>query len=434
MPHNHSDLARRHSRKTVLRTSLMVAGGIGAGLAIGARFGDAVPPVEAASAASRSYTLATGTSSLDLLVAANLDFAFRLQNTLLKNAGGQNLFFSPLSVATALAMVFNGAAGSTQKAMAATLAYKSLSQAQINTATFGLLTGLRQRDSAIKLSIADSLWVRLGVSVAPAFTATLRNSYNASLQALDFKNPHAPDTINAWVKEQTHGLIPSIVKSIDADTVMFLINALYFKGAWSAQFRAPATQPGPFTTGSGKRKTLMMMEQTGTFAYAKSAAAEAIRLPYGAGRISMYVVLPASNTSLPAFLSRLNPSTWNALLAGLAPQHGSIQMPKFSVAYGSSLKPALSAMGMAQAFDPNTASFTGILEKQRAFITDVQHKAVMDVDENGTQAAAVTSIGVGATAVMVDSFHMAVNRPFFCAIRDDATGTLLFAGAIVDPS
>jgi serpin B len=406
-----------------------------AGLTFGARFCSGAPGADAAAAGVSRASRPAGTpSGVDALVAANLDFAFRLQTAMLKGAAGQNLFISPLSVATALAMVFSGSAGSTQKAMATTLAYKSLSQRDVNAATLALLTGLQQRDKSIKLSIANSIWLRLGATVAPTFMATMHGSYGAALQTLDFTTPQAPATINAWVSKQTHGLIPSIVRSIDADTLMFLINALYFKGAWSSPFRQMSTQPAPFTTAAGKRATVPMMAQSGGFAYAKSASAEIIRLPYGAGGFAMYIVLPATGTSLPAFLGRLNPSAWHGLLSGLKPQHGSIQMPRLSVTFGAGLKPVLSAMGMGEAFDPNTATFPGILQKQNAYITDVQHKAVMHVDENGTEAAAVTSIGVGATAVIADMFHMVVDRPFMCAIRDETTGSLLFTGMIADPT
>lgn len=425
-------LASRHTRKSVLQAGLRAAGGIGAGAALGSRFWNDLPAADAA--ACTSQTAAGATPSLAALTAANLDFALRLQTTLLKGAAGQNLFFSPLSITTALAMVFAGSAGSTQKAMATTLAYKSLSPKDVNAATYGLLAGLRQRDANVKLSIADSIWLRTGVAAVPAYTAALRTSYSAVLQTLDFKNPQAAATINAWVKQQTQGLIPTIVQSIPADTMMYLINALYFKSAWSSPFRPMSTQPGQFTTASGKQKTVPMMAQTDSFDHAKSATAEIIRLPYAAGGFAMYVVLPPAGTSAPDFLSRLTPATWNALIAGLTPQHGSIQMPRFSVTYSAGLKPALSTLGMAQAFDSASATFPGILQNQRAFISDVQHKAVMHVDESGTEAAAVTSIGVGATAIIASMFNMVVNRPFACVIRDDTTGTLLFAGMIEDPS
>lgn len=432
MPYHTAALAGRYARKTILKAGLTAAGGLAADLMFAPHYWSGV---QAAGAATAPRQASTGTTAgLGALTAANLDFALRLQSTLLKSAAGENLFFSPLSISTALAMIFAGSAGTTQKAMAATLAYKSLSPKDVNATSFSLLTSLQKRDTTVKLSIADSIWVRMGVVVVPAFTAALRSSYNATLQALDFKSPQAPVTINAWVKQQTHGLIPSIVQSIDADTMLFLINALYFKGTWSSPFNQMSTQPAPFTTASGKQKTVPMMSQTGSFGHIRSATAEIIRLPYGAGSFAMYIVLPPAGTTLSAFVSRLTPSAWSALVASLTPQHGSIQMPRFSATYAAGLKPALSTMGMAQAFDPESAAFPGILVKQRAFISEIKHRAVMHVDESGTEAAAVTSIGVGATAVIEPMFNMVVNRPFVCAIRDDATGTLLFTGAIADPS
>lgn len=433
MPYFPLDLAGCHTRKSVLKASLTAAGSLGAGMAFGPRSWQGLASAAAAARDTEPAVATRSAATVSALTTANLDFAFRLQSTLLKGATNQNLFFSPLSVATALAMVYDGSAGATQKAMASTLAYKSLLPKDVNSAMFDLLLGLQQRDVNIKLSIANSMWLRLGATVVPAFKTAMRSSYNAALQSLDFKSAKAPATINAWVNQQTHGLIPSIVGSIDADTMLLLIDALYFKGTWSALFSKSATQPGPFTTGSGKTKTVPMMDQTGQFMHLKSSAAEIIRLPYGAGGFAMYVVLPPSGTSAPAFAGRLNPAGWNALLAGLKPQHGNIQMPRFSVTYSAGLKSTLSAMGMAQAFSPSTASFPGILQGQHAFITGVQHKAVMRVDESGTEAAAVTSIGVGATAMIVPAFHMVVNRPFLCAIRDDTTGTLLFSGVIVEP-
>jgi serpin B len=407
---------------------MAAAGGIGAGLVLGAGLPGGTFGAEAQAAGGTSTTAATGA-----LLAANLGFGFRLQQTLVKSGLGQNLFFSPLSISTALAMVYDGAAGATQQVMATALGFKGLRPADVNAASLSILNALRGRDPQVTLSIADSLWLRQGVAAVPSFAAALKTYYGAGCQSLDFSKPSAPGAINAWVSKETHGLIPSIVKSISAATVMFLVNALYFKGAWSERFEAAATQPGPFTTGSGNVVSVPMMVHSGTYQYAKTLTAEAIRLPYASGNISMYIVLPAAKSSLQAFVGGLNAATWTALVRSLTPQYGGIQMPKFSVSYGASLKPALTALGMGQAFDPAKAAFPGIIAHQKAYITDVLHKAIMKVDEQGTLAAAVTSIGVGATAIMQAGFKMVVNRPFFCAIRDDVSGTLLFAGAIVNP-
>ncbi len=176
-----------------------------------------------------------------------------------------------------------------------------------------------------------------------------------------------------------------------------------------------------------------MMSHTGYYSYTKQQGYEAIRLPYASGQFSMYIFLPAASTTLAAFLSGLTASSWTTMLKGLTGQHGSITMPRFTVNYTTSLNAALQSLGMGVAFDPNKADFSNMAKGQRLFISDVRHATVMQVDENGTKAAAVTSIGVGATAVMRDTFSMTVNRPFFCAIRDETSGTLLFLGTVVDP-
>ncbi|MDB5077107.1 MAG: serine protease inhibitor [Chloroflexi bacterium] len=422
--------ATRYSRGTVIRNGLLAAGGLSAGLALQGGWPAKAFGTSVEAAASRPSQGAS-----DALLAANLDFGFRLNAALTRNGGAsQNLFFSPLSISTALAMAYNGATGPTLQAMATALGLKTLKPADVNHATLGVLTNLRGRDPKVKLSIADSLWVRHGLPVLPAFSSALQTYYGAGLQSLDFKDPQAPATINAWVKQQTHGLIPSIVKSIDPTTVMYLINTLYFKAAWTSQFEARSTRPGAFKTGSGQQKTLPMMSQSGNFSYMKSDSFEAIRLPYASGKISMYVVLPAETSNLQSLLGGLNAKSWTTLVAGLKQRHGSIQMPRFSVDFQSSLKQSLSALGMGLAFDRNNATFTAMIQDQRAYITDVKHRAIMKVDESGTLAAAVTSVGIGVTAIQVDAFTMVVNRPFFCAIRDDVTGTLLFVGAVANPS
>ncbi|HEX3641967.1 MAG TPA: serpin family protein, partial [Ktedonobacteraceae bacterium] len=187
---------------------------------------------------------------------------------------------------------------------------------------------------------------------------------------------------------------------------------------------------------TGKTITVPMMSNKDTFSYARSDTNEIIQLPYGTKKMSMYIVLPASNSSLKALLSNLNVAQWNALLKTLTPQYGRIRLPKFTVTYETGLKPALTTLGMGQAFDSLKATFPGIIEHQRVFISEVKHKAIMKIDEYGTLAAAITSIEIAnlPIAPMMGQFDMIVNRPFFCVIRDDVTGTLLFMGAIVKPS
>ncbi|MGH2388250.1 MAG: serpin family protein [Chloroflexota bacterium] len=369
----------------------------------------------------------------DTLAAANLTFAFRLRNAVSGTGAPTNLLLSPLSVSIALAMVFNGAHGATRRAMAAAMNLGTMTTADLNKANAALLAGLPTRDDKVDLEIADSLWQRQDLTLLPSFIAAVGKAYGAAPTRLDFADPRAPSVINAWVKKHTHGLIPRIVKQIPPEMVLFLVNALYFKGPWSAQFDPHATSPGPFTLQGGAMVKVPMMSHTSSYSYTKQPGYEAIRLPYASGQFSMYLFLPAASTSLSAFLAGLNAHSWATMLKGLSSRHGTIMMPRFSVNYTASLNDALGSLGMGVAFDRNQADFSAMARGRQLFISDVRHAAVMKVDEKGTIAAAVTSIGVGTTAIMEPQFTMTVNRPFFCAIRDETTGTILFLGTVVDP-
>ncbi len=376
-------------------------------------------------------------STMGPLVSAQLDFGFRLYGTLAKKTSStQNLFISPLSIALALAMTYNGARSSTQEALRRALGVGTMSASTLNTTSSALVSHLRTLDTDIDLSIADSLWLRQGVAVQADFAQALQRYYGAQATSLDFRSPAAPGTINAWVSKHTHGLIPTIVKNIPPETILYMINALYFKGPWADPFEVGATNPGPFTLANGKTRTLPMMSKTASLRHYKGAAYEAISLPYGAGKMAMYIVLPSTSSGLSGFQRGLSAGTWATVVSSLQEAPGTIVLPRFSVDYSASLNAALTGMGMGVAFDPLHADLSGMVHLasgERAYISDVEHKTVLKVDEQGTLAAAVTSVGVGATAMPISRFTMTVNRPFFCAIRDETTGALLFMGAIADP-
>ncbi len=427
-----NDEGWRCSRGALLKKGAVAAAGLGAGLALSSDWPDGTLAAGSSLDAGESGA-ARARAATDMVLAANLGFSFKLATALSKQPPSGNLFFSPLSISMALAMAYNGAGGATLAAMTSTLGLKAIGKPDVNLANRALIDGLGSRDSAVKLSIADSIWLKQGLSIVPGFGEALRAYYGAGLRTLDFSNPSTPGAINAWVKQQTHGLIPSIVHKIDPATVMFLINALYFKAAWSAQFPLYATQPSPFTTGSGQQKPLPMMSVSGNFSYTQSDTVQAVALPYASGKFSMVIVLPAAGTTVGQYVSTLNAAGWNTLLGAMRLGHGKVRMPRFSVDFEAGLRPVLSALGMAAAFDPNKATFTAMIKGRNAYITDVRHRAIVKVDEMGTLAAAVTSVGIGATAIQIDSFTFDVNRPFFCAIRDNTSGSLLFMGAIVDP-
>ncbi|MCY7279144.1 MAG: serpin family protein, partial [Phormidesmis sp. CAN_BIN44] len=222
---------------------------------------------------------------------------------------------------------------------------------------------------------------------------------------------------------------------IDADQVMFLINAIYFKGKWMNEFDKSQTTDQPFTLAGGRQKQHAMMSQRGDYRYTENQQFQAVSLPYGKGRTSLYVFLPKPNSNLADFQKTLTAENWQTWMKTFGKREGSIQLPRFKMEYETQLRKSLSALGMGIAFDPSKADFSN-LSATSTRIDEVKHKTFVEVNEEGTEAAAVTSTGIRATSAQMDvaPFSMTVDRPFFCAIRDNKTGEILFMGAIVDPA
>lgn len=370
------------------------------------------------------------------LVSANTSFGFKLYHEVANKSAGKNVFISPASVALCLAMTYNGAVGETKEAMERALEIHGLTHAELNRAYAALRSELENPDPRVQLQIANSLWARKGISFNPAFIARNKEFYGAEVTALDFGDPGAPAIINAWVKDKTKDKIEKIVDSIDAQSVLFLINAIYFKGAWSTEFDKARTKDDVFTIGSGSQKRLPMMTQSGKYDYYEGRNFQAVSLPYGSGRVSMYVFLPAAGTGINQFLPSLTTANWDVWMKSFSKTQGAIVLPRFKVEYEITLNDALKALGMGVAFDPDRANFSGIFQTaQNAFISKVKHKTFAEVNEEGTEAAAVTSTEIQVTSAVQPrkSFTMVVDRPFFFAIRDNKTGSVLFLGSIVDP-
>lgn len=368
------------------------------------------------------------------LVAANTRFGFKLFSELLAQNEDENLFISPTSVAIALSMTYNGAAGTTQTAMAEALELQGMSLETVNQSNQALLNTLTQADPAVQVAIANSLWARENIPFYPAFLERNQQFFNAEVTALDFSSPEAPDTINAWVEQQTAGKIPTIVDDISPDAVLYLINAIYFKGDWTQPFDPAATQEQPFILLDGTQKLLPLMQQRGEFRYLETESFQAVSLPYGeADRWSMEIFLPRPEVSLAEFYADLTPENWERWMAQLSRREGTIQLPKFKLEDSITLNDALVALGMGPAFDASQADFSE-LSSLATFIHQVKHKTFVEVNEEGTEAAAVTSIEMRLTSISpVRPFQMRVDRPFFAVIRDRQTGTILFMGSIVEP-
>lgn len=373
----------------------------------------------------------------DRLHAATSRFAFKLYNQLLKERGNKNTFVSPASVMLSLAMTYNGAEGTTRQAMAQALEIEGMSLDDVNRAFADLKSALAPTDPKIQIKIANSLWARNGFALKPAFIKRNKDYYEAEIASLNFAAPTASQTINSWVNKNTDGKIEKIVDQISPDTVLFLINALYFKGQWQFEFKKENTKPDDFKLPGGEQKKLPMMSQSGTYQYYKGKDFQAVALPYGKGSVSMYVFLPDEQTSLDQFERNLTPENWDMWMKNFIFTPGDLMLPRFKVEWESNLNDVLKALGMAEAFDPDRADFSQIAELNgnRLFISEVKQKTWAEVNEEGTVAAAVTSVGVSVASVQQprEKFFMKVDRPFFFAIRDNLTGALLFMGSIANP-
>lgn len=374
----------------------------------------------------------------DRLHAATSRFAFKLYGQIIKQRNGKNTFVSPASVMLALAMTYNGADGTTRKAMARSLELDGMSLDDVNRAFADLKLALNPNDPKVQLKIANSLWARNGFALKPAFVKRNEDYYDAEIANLNFTDPSATKTINSWVNKNTEGKIDKIIEQIKPGDVLFLINAIYFKGQWQFEFKKESTKPDMFRLPGGDRKEVPMMSQSGSFFYYKGKDFQSVALPYGAGRVSMYIFLPEEQTGLDQFERSLTSENWETWMKSFQFTPGDLILPRFKVEWESKLNDVLATVGMAEAFDPMRANFSQMADVNSAnnlYISEVRHKAFAEVNEEGTVAAAVTSVGVALTSVQQprEKFVMKVDRPFFFAIRDNQTGVVLFMGSVANP-
>ncbi|MDB6013931.1 MAG: serpin [Gammaproteobacteria bacterium] len=366
------------------------------------------------------------------IVTADNTFGLNLLNTLIQSNSGSNTAIAPLSVAIALQIAYNGAAGTTQQAMAQTLQLGNLSVPQLNGDNAALQASLLNPDPKVDLTIANSLWFHLSTNpVAAAFVSTDQNYYGAEIGDL----AGAPTNVNDWVDAQTNGFISAILPTppqVDYSTIVaLLVNVIYFKGQWASEFPVAQTASGPFVLADGTQTSAPMMQQATVLPYVHGTNFQAVNLLYGQGRLSMLIVLPDTGVDLGGFVAAMTPSdidTWVSEMSTVLTIN--LSLPRFTTSFSSSLKSALTTLGMGIAFEPGQGNLSGIYPG--AFISDVEHKTVVQVDETGTVAAAATSVGIGTTA-MQEPVNLVVNHPFFYAIRDNTTGDLLFVGVLMNP-
>jgi serpin B len=373
------------------------------------------------------------------LIAADNRFAFKLfRETLARERADRNVFLSPVSVAMALGMAWNGAGGATRDSMSQALELAGLTSEEVNGAYRSLIDLLRGLDRGVTFTIANSVWYRQTLTPAPTFVAAMQSAFDAQVRALDFTSPDAGPTINAWASEQTRGRIPEIVpRVLPADIVAYLVNAIYFKGAWTQRFDPALTATGPFQLRGGGTSQVSYMS-AGTevpLRFAADAQIAILDLPYAGGAWSMTIVLPASGVSLDSVAAGLTQARWDAWIAALDSTARPVVLPRFTLHYDlDSANAVLKALGVRIAYcdePPFAFDFTPMFPQAQACISDVKHKTFVEVNEEGTEAAAVTSVGVGVTSMPVE---LRVDRPFLVAIRERFSGTILFLGRIMNPA
>jgi serpin B len=364
------------------------------------------------------------------LIAADNTFGLKLFREIhAQEQPGSNLFVSPLSVAMALAMTYNGADGATQLAMQETLELQGLTIDEVNQSYRGLIDLLDGLDPSVAFALANSIWPREGFTVEPDFIDVNQEYYDAEVTVLDFGDPSAAPTINNWVYDKTNGKIESIVPDpIPGNVVMYLLNAIYFKGDWTLQFDPELTADGLFILADGTETQVPMMAYPDVIevGYFWDGELQAVDLPYGGKAYSMTIVLPVGDGEIGALVESLDAARWSAISEGLAVQEIDVRMPKFELEYEIRLNDVLSALGMEIAFNPG-ADFSKIAPG--IWIGEVKHKSFVEVNEEGTEAAAVTSVSMIDAAT--PSFW--VNRPCVLAIREKFSGTILFMGLVMEP-
>lgn len=364
---------------------------------------------------------------------ASNEFAFGLlRDVYAREDTAPNVVLSPLSASMALGMTMNGAAGETYHQMRAALGFGDLPHADVNAAYRDLMDLLLHLDPKVEITIANSTWARDGFPFLPSFYDAVTQFFDAEAHVLDFDSDQAPAVINGWVDEKTRGRIDTIIEQIRPSAVMFLLNAVYFKGSWRTQFDPAATRSAEFHLDDGSSVQVPMMHAPDVeVRMGYDSDAQIAELPYGGGAFTMVVVLPPPGGTLSELVAGLDAATWERWMTLLGtPIDADVAMPRFEIEYGRTLDETLQALGMELPFDGYLADFSRMSDVDGLYIEEVRQKTFLRVDEEGTEAAAVTSVEVDLVSAPP---AMRLDRPFLLAIRERHSGTILFIGAIGDP-
>ncbi|MCD6117869.1 serpin family protein [bacterium] len=365
------------------------------------------------------------------------DFSMKIFSGITSVPSDSNIFISPISISYALAMAANGAEGTTREEILNTLGFGNMAIDDVNKSFHSLMSLLVNTDPDVILTIANSIWYKKGFPVEQSFLKINKSYYSAEVNELDFSSPDAVKTINTWVYDNTNGKIEKILDSIDPASVMFLLNAIYFKGMWQYKFDENFTIEDVFTTSSGDTVHCKMMTITENLPCFETDTFEAVDIPYGSGNFAMAVLVPKSGNTAENIIKSMNKSSWDMWQQKfkVSKQTITLQMPKFETRYKIKLNDVLKNLGIKKAFSPSDADFSGICKSYDLYIDEILHKSFIKIDEKGTEAAAVTIIDykMGISNSTDNVKFIKVDRPFIFIIHEKTNGTILFEGKINNP-
>ncbi|MFA5032048.1 MAG: serpin family protein [bacterium] len=371
----------------------------------------------------------------DLLVKGNNTFALELYENLKGKEG--NLFFSPYSISTALAMTYAGAKANTQKQMAEVLRFNLLDSTSIHPVFKNLIFETQSKNKNYQLNIANALWGQKGYKFLNKFIKVTKTNYGAGFKKIDFGNTEsARKTINNWVEEQTKNKIKDLIQPgiLNANTRLVLTNAIYFKGNWINEFDENETKEAPFYINPEKKLQVPMMFKKENFNFMETDKFQAIELPYKGDDLSMFVLLPKKIDGLGEVENSFVLDSLNKWIESVQNQEVKIYFPKFKMTSEFSLAEVLKSMGMSDAFSLPPADFSGMNKKKELFISAVIHKAFVDVNEKGTEAAAATAVVMTKCSMPTQQTPVfRADHPFIFLIRDTRSGSILFIGRLTNP-
>lgn len=362
---------------------------------------------------------------------ANNSFGLNLLLEEHQEKPSENIFISPLSVYSALAMTANGASGQTLSEMENTLQFDGVSLSDMNAQYEQLITQLESADKKVEFTLANSIWYKDEFSVSPAFLNSISGPYQAEITSLDFSDPKAKDEINDWVRKETNGKIESIVDEITPAHVMFLVNALFFEGKWTEGFKESDTRDRTFTLEDNTAITVPQMASVETeYLVHRNEEVSLTELPYKEDGFSLVLVKPEGGT-VDQLLQSMSMDDLTGWIDELTLQEISLRLPKMTIEYESLLNQSLQDLGIQTAFQAGRADFSNLGEGELS-ISKVLHKTYLEVDESGTTAAAATSVGVVATS-FTPTVNFFYDSPFLIFLRHRESGLILFSGKIMDP-